>query len=329
VANRNKDRLAKLNTALKQDGDEEGGTTSHSPSGVRSLLQRDTTLSKIASGSRRTVNLLMHPPERIRMWANHNRNYELLSIERCADLIDGFTRTGSQEFPAIVRKVTDDPNFDYEVICGARRHWTAAHLGWPLLIESRDLADRQAFILQDLENRDREDISDYERAVDYKQALPRFFDGNRAQMAQFLEIDKANFHRLLELGELPKPLVAAYSDLRELKVHHGTAYRKLLADPKSKRRLLEAAKNIKSESLAGSKVFAALKKAATASDREPATPTVKTYGNIKATRIGDQPKVALTLSLSTTDYSKVTEESSKQLRKNFESLVSDLESGKM
>ena len=327
MGNRNKERLAKLTSALKPDA-EENEAPHHSASGVRNLLQRDTTLSKIASGSQRTVKLHMHPPERIRMWSDHNRDYDLLSLERCADLVDGFTRTGRQEFPAIVRKVSDDENFDYEVICGARRHWTAAHLGWPLLVEIRDLNDRQAFILADLENRDREDISDYERAVDYKKALPRFFDSNRAQMAAFLEIDKANFHRLLDLSELPKAIVSAYADLRELKVHHGTAYRRLLADSKTKRRLLDAARNIKGEVLPGAKVFAALKKAAPSSEK-PNSPTERIYGNIKATRNGKEPTVKITLKLTTTDYASLTSDSAKKLRANFESIVTDLETGKL
>ena len=328
MGNRNKERLAKLNTALKP-AVEEGDVTPHTQSGVRSLLQRDTTLSKIASGQQRTVKLFMYPPERIRMWSDHNRDYELLSMERCADLIDGFTRSGAQEFPAVVRQVSDDPAFDYEVICGARRHWTAAHLGWPLLIEVRDLNDRQAFILQDLENRDREDISDYERAIDYKKALPRFFDGNRAQMAQFLEIDKANFHRLLELAELPKALVSAYGDIRDLKAHHGSAYRKLLTEPKTKRRLLDAARAIKDEPLAGAKVFSALKKAALARSETPASPTEKVYGSIKATRVGKEPVVKITLNLTTTDYSTLSADTAAKLRANFESLVADLEAGKL
>lgn len=330
VGNRNKDRLDKLNKVLSPDAKaEEGATSAQSPSGVRSLLNRDTALSKIASGKQRTVQHLMHAPERIRMWINHNRNYDLLSVERCADLIEGFTRTGSQEFPAVVRRVTDDKSFDFEIICGARRHWTAAHLGWPLLIEVRELTDRQAFILQDLENRDREDISDYERAIDYKNALPKFFENNRASMAQFLEIDKSNFHRLLELAELPKSIVSAYADLRELKVHHGTAYRKLLADEKAKRKLLDAARQLREESLSGSKLFSALKKAAQTGRKKPESPTERSYGTVNAVRIGKHPIVQLTLRVSTTDYSVVTPNVANELRKDFESFMRDLESGEI
>jgi hypothetical protein len=61
---------------------------------------------------------------------------------------------------------------EYEVICGARRHWTVAWLRannyrqFRFLVEVRELSDEEAFRLSDIENRDREDISDYERAID-------------------------------------------------------------------------------------------------------------------------------------------------------------------
>lgn len=315
MANKNKERLAKLGAALKHEGDDEAPP---SPKGGRPLLQRDTTLSKVASGSQRTVKLLMHPPSRIRMWENHNRDYELLSTERCADLIEGFTRTGKQEFPAVARKVSDDSKYDYEIICGARRHWTASHLDWDLLIEVRDLSDRQAFILQDLENRDREDISDYERAIDYLNALPKFFESNRAQMANFLEIDKANFHRLLELADLPKSIVNAYSDIRDLKVHHGTAYKKLLADNNTKRRLTDAAKKAKEEGVQSKKVFAYLKQAAL--KKETQSPAVLTCGNLSARLSGDRAKIEMTLPSS----GQLTKTDKSKLAANFEELLESI-----
>lgn len=229
--------------------------------GTGALLNRETALSKVASGKQRNVQMLMHDPARIRIWEMHNRNYALLSAARCSDLIEGFKRAGRQEFPAIVRRVTDNPDYDFELICGARRRWTATHLGWDLLVEVRELNDRQAFTLQDLENRDREDISDYERSLDYAKALPTFFENNRASMARYLEIDKGNFARLLDLATLPKVVVDAYADMRELKVHHGAAIKRLLNDPKTKRRVLDRAKAMSDEALPGKLVLAALKRA--------------------------------------------------------------------
>ena len=39
------------------------------------------------------------------MWAGHNRAYDLLTPENCADLIEGMKAQGQQEFPAIVRRL--------------------------------------------------------------------------------------------------------------------------------------------------------------------------------------------------------------------------------
>ena len=70
--------------------------------------------------------------------------------------------------PATVRRVRDDPEFDFEVISGARRHWTVSWLrthnysDFRFLIEVRELTDEEAFRFADLENRAREDLTDLE-----------------------------------------------------------------------------------------------------------------------------------------------------------------------
>jgi ParB family chromosome partitioning protein len=315
MRDRTRSKLDKLKLAVPEaeaNTDEAHATQA----GVGSLLQRESTLSKIAGGKQRTVQLLMHPPQRIRIWAEHNRNYELLSAEHCADLIEGFKRTGKQEFPAIVRRLEDDAQFDYELICGARRNWTATYLGWDLLIEVRDLNDRQAFILQDLENRDREDISDYERALDYKQALPKYFENSRAQMAQFLEIDKSNFSKLLDLADMPRQVVDAYADLRDFKAHHATTYKRLMAEPAAKRRVLDKARSLKGQGANGRQVFTDLKRAASSSR------TVKLkaqkYGALTAT-----PRADGAFQLAIAARSGDPAELEQVLRKDFDAFLRD------
>ena len=281
MRDRTRSKLDKLKSVLPvgaEDPDQEG----RAQAGVGSLLNRETTLGKIARGKQRSIQLLMHPPERIRVWAEHNRLYDMLSAERCADLIEGFKRTGKQEFPGIVRRIDDDPKYDYELICGARRRWTAMHLGWDLLIEVRELNDRQAFILQDLENRDREDISDYERALDYKQALPKYFENNRSQMARFLEIDISNFSKFLDLANLPRQIVEAYADLRDLKTHHAMTYKRVLADAPAKRRVLDKARDLKGQGADGREVLAALKRAGLPPEQKRGVKS-KTYGALQVT----------------------------------------------
>src|SRR3546814_14851812 len=100
------------------------------------------------------------------MWEGHNREYALLNEERCADLIESIKAQGRQEMPAIVRRVRDDPRYDFEVICGARRHWPISWLrshNYPdfrFLIDVRDMTDDAAFRIADIDNRARDDMKD-------------------------------------------------------------------------------------------------------------------------------------------------------------------------
>ena len=151
------------------------------------------------------------------MWEGHNRAYGLLTPENCRDLIDSIRAQGRQEFPAIVRRREgqgEGPR--YEVICGARRHFAISWLRantypqFRYLIELRDLTDEEAFRLADLENRDREDLSDYERARDYARALKLYYGGKQKAMAARLEVSEAWLSRYLNLAKLPEAVVAAF-----------------------------------------------------------------------------------------------------------------------
>ena len=190
-----------------------GGTL---PANLGLFTGRESAIRAAASGKRLNRITRRVPPERCRIWEHHNRRYDMLSAESCADLIDGFRTKGGQEFPAVVRTVTGDDKFDYEVICGARRHWTATHLKMDLLIEERELTDEEAFVLSDKENRDRKDISDYERALDYLRALDLYYDGVQSRMAQIIGMDPSVLSRYLDVARLDPAIVSAVADVREI-----------------------------------------------------------------------------------------------------------------
>lgn len=214
---------------------------------------------ELAKGERVKKVQYMVSPERCRLWEKHNRIYKLLNEDRCADLIEGFKSMGKQEFPAIVRRIEGDEHFDYEVVCGARRHWTASYLGWKLLIEVRELDDEQAFRLADIENRDREDISDYERALDYSEALKTYYSSQK-QMAERLEVSVDWLSRFLALAKLPAEIVNAYRDITEIRVQHYRDLAKGLKDARSKQRILAKAEELHGKGLDGQRVISILKK---------------------------------------------------------------------
>ena len=220
--------------------------------GVGLLDQRGSELSDLTSGAIEDRVHRWVDPVCCRMWPRHNRRYDLLTQARCQDLIDGFRAQGRQEFPAIVRKVDRDPRYQYEVVCGARRHWTVTWLrenNYPefrFLIEVRDLTDEQAFRLSDIENRDNLDLSDYERAVDYKDALGRYYQSQK-EMAARLEVSEAWLSRYLDLASLPPEIVRAFGDVTEIRVKHGRDLKPYLRDTQTRSRIVARARALRTE----------------------------------------------------------------------------------
>ena len=220
------DVLSDLDGADTQREDRQSGTR---------FLKRRTGLSERADTEEKTLRWV--DPATCRMWSRHNRDYALLDQYNCSDLIEGMRAQGQQEFPAIVRRLPKDDTHEFEVICGARRHWTVSWLranNYPkfkFLIDVRDLTDEEAFRLADIENRDRKDISDYERAVDYAAACTAYYNGSQKDMAARLEVSQAWLSRYLQLARLPQQIVAAYGDKTLIRERHARALRKWMQTP--------------------------------------------------------------------------------------------------
>ena len=220
---------------------------------------------EIMSGSKVKTPRLLVEPSQCKIWDKHNRDYALLNEIKCKDLIDQFKVTGKQEFPGIVRLVEGQGDIKYEIICGARRYWTSQYLGWKYFIEIRDLSDEEAFRLSDIENRGREDISDYERALDYKNALGHYYQ-NQVQMANRLEVTTSWLSRYLDIADLPEEIVKAYRDITEIKVIHARKLKPHLStvikNKATREKLIQKAIELRGNDYDGTKVISELLKAA-------------------------------------------------------------------
>lgn len=255
------------------------------PPSPERLSTRLTSLARVTAGDSKEKTLRLVDPSRCRMWIHHNRRYDLLNDAACADLLESLRSQGEQEFPAIVRRVQDDPDIDFEVICGARRHWsvtylrTVEHRDIKFLIEERELSDEAAFRLADVENRARKDICDYERALDYLFAVDSYYGGLAVRMAERLEVSKAWLSRFLDLAKLPPEVIQAFSDIRQVREHHAREIKPLLTDAAMGPRVLAEAKRIAElqavarkegeGTLDAVKVIAALKQAAGNGSKSP------------------------------------------------------------
>ena len=217
------------------------------------LTGRSNRLADLASGAivSRTHELV--DPARCRMWSGHNRDYALLTEERCADLIESIKAQGRQEIPAIVRRLSGDDGYDFEVICGARRHWSISWLrahnypDFKFLVDVREIGDEEAFRLADLENRARDDLTDFERAKDYLRALTAYYEGRQKTMAERLKVSESWLTRYLDLARLPEELTRAFANPQELGIRNAIALKALMKPEDRKERAFREAARLAAE----------------------------------------------------------------------------------
>jgi ParB family chromosome partitioning protein len=189
-----------------------------------SLLGRESALARIASGDVRQVTQQSVDPARCRIWPGNARLYASLNEEGCRDLIDSILAEGGQKVPAIVRRVEGDPDHDFEVVAGTRRHWAISWLrshdypDFKYLVQIHVLDDESAFRIADLENRARKDVSDLERARNYAWALEKHYGGTQTRMAERLRVSKGWLSKMLKVAEIPDEVVAAFATVTDVQL---------------------------------------------------------------------------------------------------------------
>src|SRR5688500_12250742 len=105
-------------------------------------------------------------PFRCCMWELHDRLEVDITEESCKAEIESLRMHG-QLIPVLGRRIKDDPDYDIELIYGARRLFAARNLNKQLAVELREISDREAILAMDVENRQRCEVSPFERGRSY------------------------------------------------------------------------------------------------------------------------------------------------------------------
>jgi len=191
-------------------------------------------------------------PSECSIWPGNARDYSLLDENRLRSLIDSILAEGRNRIPAVVRR-SPDAELPYELIIGTRRHWAIAWLNahhYPdlnLVAIVEDLDDEAAFRLADVENREREDISDIERGRNYKAAVDAYYGGVQLQMAERLKISKSQLARYIALTEIPDFIVSAFASPMDLHAKYTEKLLPALKQLGATEKLMAAADQIASE----------------------------------------------------------------------------------
>lgn len=276
-----------LKDLLANEGDDPDAVRTERGRGT-TLLGRETALNRVASGEVSHVTQLRLDPVRVRVWSGNPRFHHLLNEENCRDLIDAIIAEGGQKVAAIVRKVENNADYDYEVVAGARRHFAISWLrknSYPemkFLAQVAHLDDEAAFRLADIENRARKDVSDFERAKNYANALKTHYDGHLTRMAERLRLSKGWLSKVVRVAQLPFPILKAFGASADIKLKPAYSLLLIMEDKqkaeavRAEAALLEAEQNVhrrdKTPLIPASEVFRRLTQSAEAIAKASKTP---------------------------------------------------------
>lgn len=220
--------------------------------------QRSAAFLQAAAGKRRQVVEYSVDPRRCRMWTYHNRLQDYIDESNCSELIESI-RVNGQRQPALARELREDPQFDYELIYGARRRYACELLGIDLRIRVTRMDDKAALAEMDAENRPRKDISDYERALDYRRWLDKGLYNNQNELCGAIGVSKSWLSRVLRMAELPEQVVDAFPSPLDLKVEYGYELARAVEDQEVRKRVLRRARELKGQQVDAAQVFRQLR----------------------------------------------------------------------
>jgi len=182
-------------------------------------------------------------PFRCRMWDMHDRLEGHISAESCRAEIESFRKHG-QLVPALGRSLKKGTDFEVELIYGARRLFVARHLNAPLLIDLREMTDHEAIVAMDIENRQRADISPYERGLSFAQWLRAGYFSSQDDIARVLQISPSQVSRLLRLARLPAVILNAFESPTLICEGWGRDLMDALEDPDRRPLAIKAARSL-------------------------------------------------------------------------------------
>lgn len=188
-------------------------------------------------------SVVLADPFRCRMWHLHDRLDEYISEESCQAEIKSFLDHG-QLIPALGRRLAGEEHYDIELICGARRLFVARHTRKLLRVELCDLSDKEALVAMDMENRQRIDISPYERGLSYARWLRTGHFCSQDEMAHALKVSPSQVSRLLKLTRLPAVVLDAFGSGLNICEGWGLNLAEALEDPVSRPSMLKKARAI-------------------------------------------------------------------------------------
>ena len=190
-------------------------------------------------------NIFAVDPKRVRPWKYHNRTSAWYTRERCLDLVESIAKDGQQE-PALARKLSGDPNFDYELIYGMRRRFACEHLNAKLKLRVLEAEDARAAVLMHIENADRQDITPMERAMSFQAQIEARLFSTQEALAEAIGLSKGQVAKMVKAAALMRlsSIGVLFADKSVVPVDQAYKLAALMERSGAKEVVLKAAQNL-------------------------------------------------------------------------------------
>lgn len=143
-------------------------------------------------------------------------------------------RIHKQDDPIEIRPISGDPEFQYEVEAGSRRHRACLELGIPVLaLVHTHASDRDLVLRMYRENHERRDMSAVEEAFWHvTMVLPEVFGGDTETYLAEFKRSKGWLSRCKSIAEIPREILDLFPDPRLLSFDEAYELGKHLKDEK-------------------------------------------------------------------------------------------------
>lgn len=157
-------------------------------------------------------------PKRVRPSAYADRHPCAFSGAEFEDFVGEIKATGGNSEPGIVRPISGDPAFDYELAAGHRRHRACLVAALPYFTFVRELTDEELLVSMATENRGRKDLSAFELGRHYSRLLTDNVFSSARSMSRALNISSSALDRLTRFGDLHEEIIGAFEDPRAIRL---------------------------------------------------------------------------------------------------------------
>lgn len=166
----------------------------------------DDTLNELSAqlGKIGIEKMVYLDPSRIKPFKFADRDSGFVQTEEFVELREKIRQMGGNHTPITVRPLSNDPDYDFEVVYGHRRRLGCELENFEVLSLVAHLSDREAAKRQFSENNDRTNLDTFEKSDSLSHYLSGVFNGNQSEMAEEFNVTEGHISQYLALQSYPR-----------------------------------------------------------------------------------------------------------------------------